>query len=48
LVIKLDVDGNELDVLKSGKKFLIKNSPVILMEFSPSALEKKKLHCKIF
>jgi FkbM family methyltransferase len=43
LVIKLDVDGNELDVLQSGKKFLLNNSPVILMEFSPSALEKKNV-----
>ena len=33
--IKLDVDGYELDVLKSGEKFLKKNNPVIFMEIAP-------------
>ena len=33
--IKLDVDGPELDVLKSGKKFLLKNKPPIFMELAP-------------
>jgi FkbM family methyltransferase len=41
LLIKIDVDGNELDVLYSAKKFLLKNSPYIIIEFSQSALEAK-------
>jgi FkbM family methyltransferase len=39
LLIKIDVDGNELDVLYSAKRFLLKNGPCIVMEFSPSALK---------
>lgn len=41
LLIKIDVDGNELDVLYSAKSFLLKNSPYVVMEFSPSALKSK-------
>jgi FkbM family methyltransferase len=48
LAIKLDVDGNELDVLRSGKNFLLKNRPLILMEYSPSALKAKKVLMKDF
>ena len=33
--IKLDVDGHELDVLKSGDKFLKINKPVIFIEIAP-------------
>ena len=33
--IKLDVDGYELDVLKSGEKFLTKIKPVIFTEIAP-------------
>ena len=33
--IKLDVDGPELDVLKSGKSFLSKKKPPIFMELAP-------------
>ena len=33
--IKLDVDGHELDVLKSGQKFLKDNKPVIFIEIAP-------------
>lgn len=33
--IKLDVDGPELDVLKSGKNFLSKKKPPIFMELAP-------------
>ena len=33
--IKLDVDGHELDVLKSGDKFLKNNKPVIFIEIAP-------------
>lgn len=33
--IKLDVDGYELDVFKSGNKFFRKNKPVIFIELAP-------------
>ena len=33
--IKIDVDGHELDVLKSGKKTILKHKPVIYFEFAP-------------
>ena len=33
--IKLDVDGHELDVLKSGERFLKKNKPIIFVEIAP-------------
>ncbi|MDC0404844.1 FkbM family methyltransferase, partial [Candidatus Pelagibacter sp.] len=33
--IKLDVDGHELDVLKSGEKILKKKKPVIFIEIAP-------------
>lgn len=47
-LIKIDVDGNELDVLYSAKKFLLKNSPHIVMELSPSALKSKDILIKDF
>ena len=47
-LIKIDVDGNELDVLYSAKKFLIKKNPYIVMEFSPSALKAKGVSIKNF
>jgi len=48
LLIKIDVDGNELDVLYSAKKFLNKNNPYIIMEFSPSAFKAKGVSIKNF
>jgi FkbM family methyltransferase len=33
--IKLDVDGHELDVLKSGEKFFKTNKPVMFIEIAP-------------
>lgn len=33
--IKIDVDGYELDVLKSGKKSILKHRPFIYFEFAP-------------
>ena len=48
MLIKIDVDGNELDVLYSAKKFLLKNSPYIIIEFSQSALEAKGVSIKNF
>jgi FkbM family methyltransferase len=47
-LIKIDTDGNELDVLYSAKKFLLKNSPYIIMEFSLSALKSKGILIKNF
>ena len=35
LIIKCDVDGYELDVFKSGEKFLTKYKPHIIMELAP-------------
>lgn len=43
--IKLDVDGYELDVLKSGKKFFKKNSPVIFMEIAPYLYQENGYSC---
>ena len=34
-LIKIDVQGHELDVLKSGKKTITKHKPVIYFEFAP-------------
>ena len=34
-LIKIDVDGHELDVLKSGKKTIMKHKPFIYFEFAP-------------
>ena len=34
-LIKIDVDGHELDVLKSGKKTIMKYKPFIYFEFAP-------------
>jgi FkbM family methyltransferase len=39
-VIKLDVDGNELDVLIGGQKSIIKFKPVFVMELAPDQYEK--------
>ena len=33
--IKIDVDGHELDVFKSGKKTILKYKPYIYFEFAP-------------
>ena len=33
--IKLDVDGHELDVLKSGEKIFKTNKPVMFIEIAP-------------
>ena len=34
-LIKIDVDGYEIDVLKSGKKVIKKYKPIIYFEFAP-------------
>ena len=40
IIIKIDVDGFELDVLKSCKNFLKKNDTIIFMEYAPYALKE--------
>tara|TARA_B100002019_G_C21260567_1_gene596475 strand:+ start:1058 stop:1819 length:762 start_codon:yes stop_codon:yes gene_type:complete len=30
--VKIDVEGHELDIIKGGKKFILKNKPVMLIE----------------
>ena len=35
ILIKCDVDGSELEVFKSGKNFLKKHKPYIIMELAP-------------
>lgn len=37
-IIKIDVDGHELNILKSGKQFFLKQNPIVIMEFAPYAL----------
>ena len=34
-LIKCDVDGNELYVFKSGKSYLAKFKPIVMMELAP-------------
>ena len=41
-LIKLDVDGNELEVLAGGKEVIKKYSPTFVMEFGPDQYEIKK------
>ena len=43
--IKLDVDGHELDVLKSGEKFLKNKKPIIFIEIAPYLYPKFGYTC---
>lgn len=38
-VIKMDVDGNEVDILKSGTQALKKYKPIMIIELCPHVLE---------
>ena len=40
IILKIDVDGFEMNVLKSFTKTLQNNNPVIFMEYAPYALEE--------
>ena len=40
IIIKIDVDGFEIDVIKSLKILLKKKSPIIFMEYAPYAFEE--------
>lgn len=41
-LIKLDVDGNELEVLAGGRELIKKFSPIFVMEFGPDQYEMKE------
>ena len=40
IIIKIDVDGFEMNVLESVKKYLKKKNPIILMEYADYALQE--------
>ena len=40
IILKIDVDGFEMDVLKSFTKTLYNKDPIIFMEYAPYALEE--------
>ena len=40
-IIKLDIEGNEIKAIKGGIKFIEKNSPIIIIEFSKYIFNKK-------
>jgi FkbM family methyltransferase len=40
IIVKIDVDGFELDVLKSLQKTLKKTNPIVFMEYAPYAFEE--------
>jgi FkbM family methyltransferase len=46
-LIKLDVDGNELEVLKGGIELINKFSPIFVMELAPDQYEKKENFDKV-
>ena len=43
-MIKIDVDGNEYDIIKSGEKTIKKFKPIIMIEFCPFLHENKHLN----
>ena len=40
-LVKIDVDGYEIDVLKGGRDFFINQQPIIIMELAPYTLEER-------
>lgn len=48
IIIKIDVDGFEMDVLKSSIKTLQKKKPVIFMEYAPYSFEEHGSNTKEF
>ena len=40
IILKIDVDGSEMNVLKSSTKTLYENEPIIFMEYSPDGLKE--------
>lgn len=43
-LIKIDVEGYEVEVLKGGKELLIKNKPHIIIEYNPNSWSLKMLN----
>ena len=43
-MIKIDVDGNEYDIIKSGEKTIKKFKPIIMIELCPFLHEDKHLN----
>ena len=48
IILKIDVDGFEMEVLKSFIKNIKKNNPIIFMEYAPYALEEHGTSVKLF
>jgi len=48
IILKIDVDGFEMNVLKSCKKMLKKNSPIIFMEYAPYTMIEQGFSVKEF
>ena len=48
IILKIDVDGFEMNVLKSCKKTLKKNSPIIFMEYAPYTMIEQGFSVKQF
>ena len=48
VIIKMDVDGSELDILKSGQKLLKNKSPIIFMEYAPYIMKEQGSNLKEF
>jgi len=46
-IIKLDVDGNELDILIGGQKSIVKFKPIFVMELGPDQYEKNSNFDKV-
>ncbi len=40
-LVKIDVDGYEIDVLEGGRDFFINQQPIIIMELAPYTLEER-------
>tara|TARA_B100000963_G_C22613121_1_gene665892 strand:- start:836 stop:1675 length:840 start_codon:yes stop_codon:yes gene_type:complete len=48
IILKIDVDGHEMEVLKSFQNNLKKNNPVIFMEYAPYALKEHGTSVEFF
>ena len=40
-LVKIDVDGYEIDVLEGGRNFFITQNPIIIMELAPYTIEER-------
>ena len=48
IILKMDVDGSELDILKSSTKLLKKSNPIIFMEYAPYIMKEHGSNTKKF